>query len=141
MNYQTDSKYEDIIRLPHHVSRNHPPMPLADRAAQFSPFAALTGHGDAIRETARLTDTFLELEEDRKAQLDEQLRLILENLAQEPEIEFTCFQPDEKKIGGSYVTVRGKVKKIEEYSHRIILSDGTTLPLDHLYSIEFLRGE
>lgn len=137
MNHRTDSKYEDIIRLPHHISRNHPPMSLANRAAQFSPFAALTGHGDAIRETERLTDSFLELEEDRKAQLDRQLRLILENLALEPEIEFTCFQPDEKKSGGSYVTVRGKVKKLDEYSRKIILADGTALPLDHLYSIEF----
>lgn len=137
MNDRTDFKYEDIIHLPHHVSRTHPPMSLANRAAQFSPFAALTGHGDAIRETERLTDSFLELEEDRKAQLDEQLRLIRENLALEPEIEFTCFQPDEKKIGGSYVTIRGKVKKLDEYSRKIILADGTALPLDHLYSIEF----
>lgn len=135
MNNHSDFPYEDIIRLPHPVSRNHPPMSLANRAAQFSPFAALTGHGDAIRETERLTDPFAELEEDRKAQLDEQLRMIMENPALTPEVEITCYRPDEKKSGGSYVTVRGKVKKVDVYTRSILLADGTSLPLDHLYSI------
>ena len=135
MNYQNDSRYDDIIHLPHHVSQNHPPMSLANRAAQFSPFAALTGHDAAIQETARLTAEFLELEEDRKAQLDEQLRLIMENLAQKPEVETTYYQPDERKSGGAYVTVQGKVKKVDEYNRRILLTDGTALPLDALYSI------
>ena len=135
MNCQNDSKYDDIIHLPHPVSRNHPQMSLANRAAQFSPFAALTGHDDAIQETARLTAEFLELEEDRKAQLDEQLRLIMENLAQKPEVEITYYQPDERKSGGAYVTVQGKVKKVDEYNRRILLTDGTALPLDTLYSI------
>lgn len=103
--------YDDIIHLPHPVSPRHPQMPLADRAAQFSPFAALTGHDAAIRETARLTDSPVELEESGKEQLDRQLLLVQENLAQKPEIEVTYFQPDEKKSGGVYVTVCGRVKK------------------------------
>lgn len=136
MKYQNDSNYDDIIHLPHHVSRNHPQMSLENRAAQFSPFAALTGHDDAIRETARLTGEFLELEEDRKAQLDEQLRLIVENLALKPEVKITYYQPDERKNGGAYVTVRGRVKKVDEYNRRLLLSDGTALPMENLFSIE-----
>lgn len=129
-------QYEDIIQLPHHVSAKHPRMPLPDRATQFSPFAALTGHGEAIRETARLTDDFVELDEDRKMQIDEQLRLVRENLSQRPEIEVTYFRPDEKKSGGAYVTIRGKVKKIDEYGRRILFMDGTALPMDRIYSME-----
>lgn len=135
MNNHSDFPYEDIVLLPHPVSKNHPPMSLANRAAQFSPFAALTGHSDAIRETERLTEPFAELEEDRKAQLDEQLRMIMENPALTPEIEITYYRPDESKSGGSYVTIRGKVKKVDVYTRSILLADGTSLPLDHLYSI------
>lgn len=138
MNNSNTHKYDDIIHLPHHVSKRHPRMTLLNRAAQFSPFAALTGHADAIRETERLTDSFAELDEDRKAQLDEQLRLIRQNLDHEPEIEITCFQPDAKKNGGTYVTICGKVKKIDELNHQILFTDGTALQTEHVCSI---RGE
>lgn len=100
MNLVNKHQYDDIIDLPHPVSPRHPQMPHADRAAQFSPFAALTGHEAAIQETARLTDAFVELDEDRKEELDEQLRLIRDNQTQRPEIEATCFRPDRKKAGG-----------------------------------------
>lgn len=139
MNRQSSHNYDDIIHLPHHVSKKHPQMPLLNRAAQFSPFAALTGHKEAIRETARRTDSFAELTEDRKAQLNEQLLLIRENLAQRPECEITCFQPDAKKSGGAYVTVRGRVKKIEENTRQIIFTDGTALPMEYLFSITWLH--
>lgn len=127
--------YDDIINLPHPVSKRHPQMSLLNRAAQFSPFAALTGHDAAIRETARLTDTFTELDEDLKERLDEKLRLLKENLSQKPEIEATYFQPDERKSGGAYVTIRGRVKKIDEYSRRILFTDGTSFPLERLFSL------
>ena len=136
--YAGKHKYDDIINLPHPVSKRHPPMSLLNRAAQFSPFAALTGHDAAIRETARLTDTFMELDENLKEQLDEKLRLLRENLSQKPEIEATYFQPDERKCGGTYVTIRGRVKKIDEYSRIILFTDGTSFPLEHLFS---LNGE
>lgn len=136
MNAGTGHKYDDIIHLPHHVSSRHPQMSLADRAAQFSPFAALTGHEAAIRETARLTDVFVELDDDRKAQLDEQLRLLKENQFREPEIEVTYFQPDEKKSGGAYVTARGRLKKIDEYGRRIVFMDGTMISVEQVFSIE-----
>ena len=129
-------KYDDIIRLPHHVSARHPQMSIHDRAAQFSPFAALTGHDAAIRETERLTEEWVELDEDSKEQLDERLQMIREHLAERPEITFTFFQPDERKQGGAYRTITGKVKKIDEYEHRILLEDGTALMVEHLVSIE-----
>lgn len=129
-------KYEDIIHLPHHVSSRHPQMSAIDRAAQFSPFAALAGHGTAIQETARLTEEFVELNEDRKAALDEKLRMIQENLEQMPEVTVTYFQPDLKKDGGAYVTVRGQVQKIDEYNRRVIFADHTFVPMERLCAIE-----
>lgn len=106
--------------------------------AQFFPFAALSGHGDAIREGGRLTDSFIELEEGRKEQLDVLLRLIGENLDSRPEIEVTYFQPDEKKCGWAYVTMTGRVKRIDEYSRRIVFMDGQAISIERLFSI---RGE
>ena len=129
-------KYDDIINLPHHVSASHPQMPLLDRAAQFSPFAALTGHHEAIKETARLTEEWIELDESRKEMLDERLQVIRENLINRPEIIFTYYKPDEKKSGGAYLTVKGPVKKINEYEHKILLEDGTVLVVENLFSIE-----
>lgn len=133
---KNEHKYDDIINLPHHVSTRHPKMPPADRAAQFSPFAALTGHEAAILETARLTDTFIELDEDQKELLDEQLALLRENLSQQPYIEVTYFLPDPQKDGGAYVTFRGQVKKIDTYHHQILFTDKTAVPMDAVWSIE-----
>ena len=113
-------------------------MSLMNRAAQFSPFAALTGHGAAIQETARLTDSFVEREEDQKEQLDEQLLKLREEPARNPEVEAVYFQPDARKDGGAYVTIRGTVKKIDGYRRRILFTDGTTVPMDMLFSIEII---
>ena len=138
----SEYSYEDIIHLPHHVSARHPQMPLADRAAQFSPFAALNGHEAAIRETARLTKERVELDESRKEILDERLQMIRENLSEKPEVTFTYFQPDERKSGGAYLTVTGRVKKMDGYERRILLEDGTVVPLEELIDIElFSNGE
>lgn len=136
MNTVQSGNYEDIINLPHHVSSRHPQMPLTARAAQFSPFAALTGHEDAIRETGRLTEDFREPDEDRRELLDNKIRLLQENLSGHPEVEVTYFQPDPKKSGGAYVTVRGRVKKIDNCSCRMIFTDQTALFLDSICSIE-----
>lgn len=135
-------KYDDIISLPHHVSVRHPQMSLLDRAAQFSPFAALTGHDAAIKETQRLTDEWMELTEDEKKLLDEKLQMIRESLFAGKgghslqEIIFTYFKPDEKKSGGAYLSIQGKVKKIDEYSHQVVLTDGMVLPIEHIVGIE-----
>lgn len=137
-----EHKYDDIIHLPHPVSARHPQMSLLDRAAQFSPFAALTGHDAAIRETERLTSEWMEMDEDRKELLDERLQMIREYLMSGkdkkilPEITFTYFQPDGKKSGGAYLTVSGRVKKIDEYGHRVILEDGTALYIEYLFAME-----
>lgn len=130
-------KYDDILHLPHHVSTAHPPMPVLDRAAQFAPFAALTGHGEAIRETARLTEDKIELDENCLTELDAKLQMIKERLASRPVILVTYFKPDRKKQGGAYVTIRGRVKKIDEYAHTLLMEEGKELPLDDIAGIDF----
>ena len=129
--------YDDIINLPHPTSARHPRMSMADRAAQFSPFAALVGHGAAIRETAWLTDRKIELAEEEKAVLDEKLcRLSTAG----GEAVFTYFLPDEKKGGGAYATAAGSIKKLDLLSRRIVLADGTVIPVEDLLEIEFHSG-
>ena len=128
-------KYDDIIHLPHHRSKKHAPMPLIDRAAQFSPFAALTGHDAAIKETARLMDRKIELDEYEIAVLDEKLQEVREQLKNHPEIEVTWFQPDMRKEGGEYVTGSGKVKKLEEYTKSIFMEDGTRIRIEDIIDL------
>ena len=127
--------YDDILHLPHPTSKRHPRMPIADRAAQFSPFAALTGHGAAIEETARVTDRRIELDEDAKEQLDQTLQLLLERMDEQPEVTVTWFSPDKKKAGGQYHTATGKLKRIDTQASRLILTDGTQIPLEDLLEI------
>lgn len=129
-------KYDDIIDLPHHVSPKRSRMPNCDRAAQFAPFAALTGYEGVIRETARLTDARIELDEGGKVLLDEKLRRILERIDSQPQVTLTCFQPDQRKLGGAYVTVSGWVKKLDSYTQSVVLTDGTVIPIDRIYGIE-----
>ena len=130
------SEYDDIINLPHHVSVTRPHMTVIDRAAQFSPFAALTGYAAAIKETARLTDDRVELDEYIKGALSEKLQLLAERIKEYPEIIITYFQPDVKKNGGSYVTANSTVKKIDEYERMVVMSDGTAIPIDDIISID-----
>ena len=127
--------YDDILHLPHPTSKRHPRMPIVDRAAQFSPFAALTGHKAAIEETARVTDRRIELDEDAKEQLDQMLQLLLERIDEQPEITVTWFSPDKKKAGGQYHTATGKLKRIDTQESRLILTDGNQIPLEDLLEI------
>ena len=131
-------RYEDMLDLPHPVSRTHPPMPVKDRAAQFSPFAALTGYEETIRETERRTEERRELDEDEKAILNGKLRELEAHLDERPEVTFTCFRPDEKKAGGAYVTVSGVIKRLDDCARLIILRDGTHIPADDILEV---RGE
>lgn len=131
-----DERYADIINLPHHVSSKHTQMSISDRAAQFSPFAALTGHEEAIKETARLTDERIDLDDDRKYRLNEKLQMILKRNEKYPQVSVLYFVPDEKKRGGSYVSHTGKIKKIDEYEKMLVLTDGTKIALDQIYEIE-----
>ena len=126
-------KYDDIINLPHHVSDYHKPMPMENRAAQFAPFAALSGHNEAIAETARLTDMHRELSEDEQNRLAKKLNYVLENCSR---VIITYFIPDRTKAGGTYKRVSGHVKKYEEIDRTLILKDGKTIPLDFISEIE-----
>lgn len=128
--------YNEIINLPHHTSSTRPRMSAYDRAAQFSPFAALTGYEDAVAETARQTDKKAELDEYRKADLNERLNLIQDTLEEQPEVSITYFVPDAKKSGGAYVTTTGYVKKIDSYKRTLVMCDATKIPIDDILEIE-----
>lgn len=124
--------YDDIINLENPTSKTHPRMSLYDRAAQFSPFAALTGHDAVIREAARVTEEKQELSEDALALLNEQLNTIRQNAGSGQTVTITYFIPDDKKSGGAYVTHTGTVKKIDEYEGAIIMADQTVIPIDQI---------
>ncbi|MBQ9280350.1 MAG: hypothetical protein IJ215_04840 [Clostridia bacterium] len=132
---QYDHFYDDIIDLPHHTSKKHPPMSLYARSAQFAPFAALTGYEDAVMETARETSERIEIDEELKSILDGKLQLLQENIQKKPEVTFTYFVPDIKKDGGAYVSVIGIVKKIDLYQQCIYLADKTEIPIGEIIEI------
>jgi len=130
-------RYDDIIRLPHHVSARHPHMPIADRAAQFMPFKALSGYEDDITEETRLTQQRIELTEGEQELLDQQLQLLGERLAEErPEVRVVCFVPDTRKDGGAYQTLRGRVKKLDPVEGVMVFDDGRRVRFADIYSIE-----
>lgn len=136
MTNANNHQYDDIMDLPHHISATRPQMPMLDRAAQFSPFAALTGYEAGIQETGRLTDQRIDLTEDSRAALDRKQQLLADNLADNPEVSVTYFVPDERKAGGAYVTVTGRVKKVDDYQRLLILTNGTKIPLDEIFDME-----
>lgn len=128
--------YDDIINLAHHVSATRPHMAAIDRAAQFSPFAALTGYDAAVKETARLTDERVELDEYMTGALSHRLQIIADRIKEYPEIAITYFQQDAKKNGGAYVTVISTAKKIDEYERVVVMIDGTAIAIDEIISID-----
>ena len=132
-----NNRYDEIMELPHHVSTTRPQMPLSDRAAQFAPFAALTGYDSAIKETGRLTDERIELDEEALTALDRKYQLLMDALDDTPEVTIIYFQPDERKAGGQYVSATGTVKKVDTFGRRILLQDGTRIPLDSVYDLRF----
>jgi hypothetical protein len=127
--------YKDIIDMPHHVSQSRPQMPMRNRAAQFAPFAALTGYEEAVSETARHTDNKAELCEDDAAELNEKIKLLGTRIAEEPYCEITYFVPDKRKSGGEYVTVSGNVRFIEEVTRQIVFCSGLRIPIDDILKI------
>ena len=132
---RTSTKYDEILSLPHHVSKTRPQMPMSDRAAQFAPFAALTGYDSAIEEAGRLTEGKIELGEEALNALNRRYRLLVDALGGEPEVEITYFRPDDRKKGGAYLTVTGIVRKIDEYARLITMRDGTRIPMDDVLRI------
>ena len=129
-------QYDDIINLPHHVSATRPQMSIMDRAAQFSPLAALTGYDAAIKETGRLTDDKIMMDEEGLNILNMKFQILIDNLFEEPEITITYFKPDERKSGGTYIEVTGTVKKFDEFERQIMMQDGTKIPMDDVLDVE-----
>ena len=128
-------RYDDIINLPHHISPTRKRMSMIDRAAQFSPFAALTGYDASSREAGRLTDRQVDFDVDGKLMLDEKLRNLAERIKEQPEVTITYFVPDERKSGGAYVDVVGKVRKIDSHEKTIQMNDGTVINFEFIYDI------
>ncbi len=141
MTVNQNNPYEDIIHLPHHVSSRWPQMSLRDRAAQFSPFAALTGHEEAVKETARLTEMKIQLDENEIQQLDQKLQYIREHLADRLTVTITHFVADLRKAGGEYIEHDGIVKKIREYDHLIVMEDGTEIQITNILQINLKAGD
>ena len=132
----TQGKYDDIIHLPAPEPRNRPRMSARDRAAQFAPFAALTGYEAVVEEAARLTDVQTELSEDMKTILSDKMQRIADHLESEPFVTITYFVPDKRKAGGKYVDALGVVDRIDEYERCIVMRDETVIPIDRVRAIE-----
>lgn len=141
MKFRYNGEYDDIINLTHHVSSKHPRMSLEARSAQFAPFAALTGYDDQVKETARLTNERKELADGLKMILNEKILRIQDKLDVMPEVIITYFVPDLRKKGGEYVTVTGKVKKIDEMKHLIILENKKEIPIQEIIEIVDVEDE
>ena len=135
MKLEYTHKYDDIINMDHYKSKKHPPMSLYARSAQFAPFAALTGYDDVIKETSRLTNKKIELDEEQKIILNGKLKIIKEQISIKPKITVTYFIPDLKKDGGNYVTVTGNVRKIDEYRNVLVLEDNTEITINDVIDI------
>lgn len=134
------NKYDDIIGMEHHSSKKHPHLSMEQRAAQFSPFAALTGHEEAVKETARHTDEKLELDESAKAEIDQVLQYLLSQLHSRPRVQLTYFEKDARKEGGTYISLSGRVKAIDSQRKSLRLLSGEEILWDDLYQIK-LQGE
>lgn len=129
-------KYDDMLRLPHHVSASRKPMAVTARAAQFAPFAALSGYDAEVQEAGRLTDRPIEPDEYEKEAMNARLQLLARHLREKWVVSLVFFQPDERKAGGAYVTRTGTVKKLYETERLLTLTDGTVIPLDDLIALE-----
>ncbi len=129
-------RYDDIIHLPHPVSSRHPQMPMSSRAAQFMPFRPLTGYGDAILETARLTEQQIDLDENEKALLDAKLQMLADEIENHPRITVTYFRPDDKKAGGAYVTVTGEIKRIDGTDDTLVFMSGEKVRVADILRIQ-----
>lgn len=136
MSQSRTNSYDDIIDLPHHTSTKHPRMTMRQRAAQFAPFAALTGYGAAVNETARLTEQAVSLDEDTLILLDERLHTLLMHPDEKPVVTVTCFVPDERKDGGRYVEMTGVIKRYDEYEQSIALDDGSIVKVKNIVMID-----
>ena len=130
-----NKNYDDIINLPHFESKKHKRMTLEARSAQFAPFSALTGYEDIVKETARLTDKKIEIDDEQKQILNNKLQFILKNIDLNPEITFTYFVKDNQKSGGKYIEKNGIIKKIDNINGLIILKDKSKIKINDIINI------
>ena len=128
--------YEDIVNLPPHISKKHPQPSMMDRAARFAPFAAITGYEEMVLEEARVTEERIDLDEGALSLLNEKLNMIQEFLDEEPEVTITYFEPDKRKSGGAYVSITGTVKRIDEYEHLVLMTDGKKINIEDIYNLQ-----
>ncbi len=142
MNNGDKHRYDGIINLPHHRSETHPHMSAHNRAAQFSPFAALVGYDDAVEETARLTGSKISLSDDELGELNRKISALAEKISERPEVTVTYFKPDELKEGGEYVTATKILKKIDEFERCLVFADRSKVLFDNIFSIDnaYLSG-
>ena len=137
--YKDEHRYDDIINLPHHQSTERAHMSLHDRAAQFAPFAALTGHEEAIEETARVTEEKITLDESTISKINEILFDIAQHLPEKKPVSITYFVPDKQKSGGAYLTDVGTIKKIDEVEKTVRMDSGMIIPMGEIRNIEFVK--
>ena len=128
--------YEDIVNLPPHISKRYPQPSMMDRAARFAPFAAITGYEEMVLEEARVTEERIDLDEGALSLLNEKLNMIQEFLDEEPEVTITYFEPDKRKSGGAYVSITGTVKRIDEYEHLVLMTDGKKISINEIYDLQ-----
>lgn len=128
--------YEDIINIPRHISKTHPEASMADRAARFSPFAAISGYEDMVREAARVTEERIEITDAVKELLNEKLNMIAEFLGEEHEVTITYFEPDKKKSGGAYISITGVVKRIDELKRIVIMKNNKKIKIDDISALD-----
>lgn len=132
--------YSDIIHLPHHQSQRHPQMSAEERAAQFAPFAALAGYGSAISEAARLTDEQVQLDDNDNDRLNRLMGQIADSISGQPCVTAVYFKPDGRKQRGSYETITGRLKRIDDYERQLVMADGKTIPFGHIIDLSVDSG-
>lgn len=131
----TKNNYEDIIDMPHHTSSKHPRMTIEARSAQFAPFSALTGYNEAVKETARVTEEKIEIDDGLKIVINNKLQIINNNIKDNPKVSITYFIKDKNKEGGKYITIRGTIKKLDSIKELVILEDKTIIPIKDIINI------
>ena len=132
------NKYDDIINLPRHISKNHKPMPISNRAAIFAPFSALTGYNETIIEASRITDRKIEISDEEKEKINDKLQYIKNIITQKPLVSIKYFIHDSKKSGGKYIQINCNIKKIDTIKKIIILTDNTKINIEDIIYIDCL---
>lgn len=135
-----EHRYEDMLDMPHHVSGTHKHMSMDQRAAQFAPFAALTGYDEAIQESSRLTERRRELSEEEKDELDHKIQVLIQNEVLHPFVLVTYFTEDQNKEGGMYHKKKGCIRKVDTAGYMLLFMDHTSINMHDIDDIAFIRN-